>query len=47
MSQPKVGDAVGLTVQQIQKYEHGSNRCSSSRIYEFAEVLDVPASYFP
>jgi transcriptional regulator with XRE-family HTH domain len=46
MSQTKVGDAVGLTFQQVQKYERGSNRISSSRLYEFAKVLDVPVSYF-
>jgi transcriptional regulator with XRE-family HTH domain len=46
MSQSKVGDAVGLTFQQIQKYERGSNRIGSSRLYEFAKVLDVPVSYF-
>ena len=38
--------AVGLTFQQIQKYERGSNRIGSSRLYEFAKVLDVPVSYF-
>ena len=41
-----MGDAVGLTFQQIQKYERGSNRIGSSRLYEFAKVLDVPVSYF-
>jgi len=46
MSQTKVGDAVGLTFQQIQKYERGANRIGSSRLYEFAKVLDVPVSYF-
>jgi transcriptional regulator with XRE-family HTH domain len=46
MSQSKVGDAVGLTFQQIQKYERGANRIGSSRLYEFAKVLDVPVSYF-
>ena len=46
MSQSKVGDGVGLTFQQIQKYERGSNRIGSSRLYEFAKVLDVPVSYF-
>ena len=46
MSQTKLGDAVGLTFQQIQKYERGSNRIGSSRLYEFAKVLDVPVSYF-
>ena len=42
----KLGHAVGLTFQQIQKYEHGSNRIASSRLFEFAKVLDVPVSYF-
>ena len=46
MSQTAVGNAVGLTFQQIQKYERGSNRVSSSRLFEFAKVLDVPVSYF-
>src|SRR5712672_1200405 len=46
MSQTAVGNAVGLTFQQIQKYERGSNRCGSSRLFEFAKVLDVPVSYF-
>src|SRR5258708_23755034 len=46
MSQSKVGDAVALTFQQIQKYERGSNRIGSSRLFEFPKVLDVPVSYF-
>ena len=46
MSQTAVGDAVGLTFQQIQKYERGSDRIGSSRLYEFAKVLDVPVSFF-
>ncbi len=46
MSQKKVGTAVGLAFQQIQRYECGSNRISSSRLFEFAKVLDVPVSYF-
>ena len=46
MSQTKLGDSVGLTFQQVQKYERGSNRIGSSRLYEFAKVLDVPVSYF-
>jgi transcriptional regulator with XRE-family HTH domain len=46
MSQTTLGKAVGLTFQQIQKYESGSNRIGSSRLYEFARVLDVPVSYF-
>jgi transcriptional regulator with XRE-family HTH domain len=46
MSQEKLGQAVGLTFQQIQKYERGSNRIGSSRLFEFSKVLDVPPSYF-
>ncbi len=46
MSQTKLGESVELTFQQIQKYERGSNRMGSSRLYEFAKVLDVPISYF-
>src|SRR5215467_11922266 len=46
MSQEKLGTAVGLTFQQIQKYERGSNRIGSSRLFEFAKVLDVPVTYF-
>jgi transcriptional regulator with XRE-family HTH domain len=46
MSQTKLGDAVGLTFQQVQKYERGTNRMGSSRLYEFAKVLDVPVAYF-
>jgi transcriptional regulator with XRE-family HTH domain len=46
MNQTAVATAVGLTFQQIQKYERGSNRISSSRLYEFAKVLDVPVSFF-
>jgi transcriptional regulator with XRE-family HTH domain len=46
MNQRQLGASVGLTLQQIQKYEHGTNRISSSRLYEFAEVLGAPVSYF-
>jgi len=46
MTQSKLGDAVGLTFQQIQKYERGSNRIGSSRLYEFAKALDVPVSFY-
>jgi transcriptional regulator with XRE-family HTH domain len=46
MSQEMMGDAVGVTFQQIQKYERGGNRISASRLYEFTRVLDVPVSYF-
>ena len=46
MSQGALGKAVGLTFQQVQKYERGANRMGSSRLYEFAKVLDVPVAYF-
>jgi transcriptional regulator with XRE-family HTH domain len=41
-----VADAIGLTFQQVQKYEKGTNRVSSSRLYDLARVLDVSLSYF-
>ncbi|MDI1264576.1 MAG: helix-turn-helix transcriptional regulator [bacterium] len=46
MSQTKLGEAVALTFQQIQKYERGSNRISSSRLFEFSKIVDVPVSFF-
>lgn len=46
MSQEKLGTAVGLSFQQIQKYERGANRIGSSRLFQFAQVLDVPVSFF-
>ena len=46
MSQEKLANAVGLTFQQIQKYERGSNRVSASRLWDFSNVLDVPISFF-
>lgn len=46
LSQTALAQAVGLTFQQIQKYERGSNRASASRLYEFAEILNVPISHF-
>lgn len=46
LSQQKLGDAVGLTFQQVQKYEHGTNKISAARLIDFAEVLQVPVSYF-
>jgi len=46
MSQEKLAEAVGLTFQQVQKYERGVNRMGSSRLFEFSRVLDVPISYF-
>jgi transcriptional regulator with XRE-family HTH domain len=46
MSQEKLGDAIGLTFQQVQKYERGTNRIGASRLYELSRVLDVPISFF-
>ena len=46
MSQEKLGEAVGLTFQQVQKYERGTNRISASRLFGMARVLEVPVSYF-
>jgi transcriptional regulator with XRE-family HTH domain len=46
LSQEKLGEAVGLTFQQIQKYERGANRIGSSRLHDLAHVLDVPVSFF-
>jgi len=46
MSQEKLGEALGLTFQQVQKYERGANRVGSSRLFQLARVLDVPVSYF-
>lgn len=46
MSQVKLGGALDLTFQQIQKYEKGANRIGSSRLYKLSLVLDVPVSYF-
>lgn len=45
-TQTWLADAVGLTFQQIQKYEKGSNRIGSSRLQQFANLLDVPISFF-
>lgn len=46
LSQEKLGEAVGLTFQQIQKYERGANRIGASRLYEMGKILDVPVSFF-
>ena len=45
-SQERLAEAVGLTFQQVQKYERGANRISASRLYDFRRVLDVDVSYF-
>lgn len=46
MSQDKLGEALGLTFQQVQKYEKGVNRIGASRVFEIARILDVPIQYF-
>jgi len=46
MSQEKLGEAIGLTFQQVQKYERGTNRVGASRLYELSRVLDVPVGFF-
>lgn len=46
MSQEKLGQALGLTFQQIQKYERGANRIGSSRLFKLSRILDVPVSFF-
>src|SRR5262245_34800305 len=45
MSQEKLGEALGLTFQQVQKYEKGTNRVGASRIQQISEVLQVPVSF--
>jgi transcriptional regulator with XRE-family HTH domain len=46
MSQTDLGDAIGLSFQQVQKYENATNRISASRLYELSRVLDVPVEHF-
>src|SRR6201996_9387344 len=46
MSQERLGEALGLTVQQGQKYERGGNRVGASRLFDLSRVLDVPISFF-
>ncbi|MFV0431481.1 MAG: helix-turn-helix domain-containing protein [Alphaproteobacteria bacterium] len=46
ISQEQLGEAVGLTFQQIQKYERGANRVSSSRLWEFSQLLGVEVAWF-
>jgi transcriptional regulator with XRE-family HTH domain len=45
MSQEKLGEALGLTFQQVQKYEKGTNRVGASRIAQISEILQVPVSF--
>jgi transcriptional regulator with XRE-family HTH domain len=46
MSQEKLGESLGITFQQIQKYEKGTNRIGASRLQHIARVLSVPVSFF-
>src|SRR5579862_8012281 len=46
LSQERLGEAIGLTFQQVQKYERGANRIGASRLYELSRVLDVPVQFF-
>lgn len=46
MSQEKLGDQLGITFQQVQKYEKGTNRVGASRLYRISQVLGVPVSFF-
>jgi len=46
LSQEELGNRVGVTFQQIQKYENGSNRMSSARLFQFANILNVGIEYF-
>ena len=46
MSQEKLGELIGLTFQQVQKYERGMNRISASRLFDISKVLEVPIGFF-
>jgi len=46
MSQEKLGELLGVTFQQVQKYEKGANRIGASRLYEISRVLEVPVQFF-
>ena len=46
MSQEKLGDALGLTFQQVQKYEKGTNRIGASRLQHIAHIFQAPVSFF-
>jgi transcriptional regulator with XRE-family HTH domain len=46
MSQTAIGDALGLTFQQVQKYEKGANRISASRLQHLCQILQVPVTFF-
>lgn len=46
LSQEKLAESVGVTFQQIQKYERGTNRVSAGRLFELSKILDVPVNFF-
>jgi transcriptional regulator with XRE-family HTH domain len=46
MSQEKLGGALGLTFQQVQKYERGANRIGASRLHQLSHILQVPVEFF-
>jgi len=46
MSQEKLGERLGLTFQQVQKYEKGANRVGASRLYAISKILEVPVEFF-
>jgi len=46
MSQEKLGDAFGITFQQVQKYEKGTNRIGASRLQQISDILQVPVAFF-
>ncbi len=46
LSQEAIAKAVGITFQQVQKYEKGANAMNANRLYEFAQFMHVPVAYF-
>src|SRR5437764_15181916 len=46
VSQERLGELLGVSYQQVQKYERGTNRIGSSRLYDICRILEVPAGYF-
>ena len=46
MTQTNLGDTIGVTFQQVQKYENGANRISASRLFDLSRVFDVPIQFF-
>jgi len=46
MSQERLGESMGLTFQQVQKYEKGVNRIGASRLHQISKILDVPVQFF-